>query len=263
MSRPPTLLFTLNLRHLTADGKRAAADLPPVQLHYIAASQLQSLLRSVEGIAGMIAYPAEPEIRISGPTGEFVVRVKDGQLHLVSWSSAHKGGTATTAEIIAAVTEQEPEKPTATRHESRPPLKPMKRPPSAAREKMTMIALALAIVLVNSFTIWILTRPPRSVVGKVRLLAPESAERLLADVAGAYETGKGDGDRRLDIRRDGSAQRTKFGAAGTVKDMQNFTVQGAESAGKRVLLTSRKSLITVKDSLSVVMFGDTYTRVTK
>lgn len=261
MSKTAALLFTVTMRHLAADGRKAAVDLPPVQLHYIAVNQLQMLLRAVEGIAAMVTYPAEPEIRISGPTGEYVVRVKDGQLHLVSWSSAHKGGPASPAEIIAAVTAADADEPVTPTRRDAPAA--AKRPvaKSAAREKLTMAALVVAIILVNSFTIWILTRPPRSVAGKYQLLPPEPAERLLAEVAGAYETGKGDGDRRLEIRRDASAQRWKFGPGGTVKDQQVFTVQAAETAGKKALVTSRKSLITVKDSRSIVLFGDTYTRV--
>src|SRR3990172_1565761 len=103
MTKNATLLFSVTLRHLTTDGRKAAADLPPVQLHYVAPEQLHALLRSVDAIAAMTAFPAEPEVRINGPTGEFVVRIKDGQLHLVSWSSAHKGGPATPAQIMAAV----------------------------------------------------------------------------------------------------------------------------------------------------------------
>lgn len=251
-----TLLFSVTLRHLTADGRKAASDLPSAQLHYVAPDQLHSLLRSVDAIAAMVTFPAEPEVRITGPTGDFVVRVKDGQLHLVSWSSAHKGGTATPAEIMAAVTAQEVDEPATPARRAAPAGK------KGIGDKLALVALGLAIVLVNSFTIWILTRPPRSVAGKYRLLPAEPAERLLAEVAGSYETGKAAGDRRLEIRRDASAQRVKLGNDGTIKDQQSFTVLPAESAGKKALVTSRKSLITVKDNLSVILYGDTYTRVT-
>lgn len=252
MTKNSPLLFSVTLRHLTADGKRAAADLPPAQLHYVSPDQLHTVLRAVNAIAAMVKPPAEPEVRITGPTGDFVVRVKDGQLHLVSWSSAHRGGAATPAEIVAAVTTEEAE-------ETRVPTATVM--PGRAREKMTLVALGLAILLVNCFTVWVVTRPPRTLAAKAKLLPPEPAERLLAEVAGAYETGKSPGDRRLEIRRDASVQRVKLGSSGAIKDQQTFTVQPAEANGKRVLVTSRKSLITVKDNVSVVLYGDTYTRV--
>lgn len=252
MTKTTTLLFSVTLRHLTADGKRAAADLPPANLHHVSPSQLHTLLRAVNAIAPMVALPAEPEIRISGPTGDFVVRVKEEQLHLVSWSSAHKGGAVSPAEIMVAVSGEEPAE---TVSRGAPAV------PRRAADKLSLVALGLAILLVNCFTVWVVTRPPRTLAAKAKLLPPEPAERLLAQVAGAYETGKSSGDRRLEIRRDASVQRVKLGPGGAVKDQQTFTVQPAEANGKRVLVTSRKSLITVKDNVSVVLYGDTYTRV--
>src|SRR5690349_8993207 len=99
MSQQPDLLFTIALRHLSADGKRAGADLPPIELNYISLKQLRSIVQGLESLAPTIAYPAEPEVRITGPTGKFVVQVKANQLHLVSWSSAHKGGVVSSAQV--------------------------------------------------------------------------------------------------------------------------------------------------------------------
>lgn len=245
--------FSISLRHLSNDGKFAAANLTPAVLHDVAPEQLHALLRAASAIAGMVKYPVEPEIRIAGPAGNFVVRLMDGELHLVSWSSAHKGGPATPSAVMAAVLGDTPE------------VLPETRPKTAGQrqsgDKLSLVALGLAIVLVNCFTVWVLTRPTRTMAAKARLLAPEPAERVLAEVAGAYETGKSAGDRRLLIRRDGSVQRVKLGPDGSLKDQQAFTVQPADAEGKRVLVTSRKSLVTVRDSLSLVLYGDVYTRV--
>lgn len=254
MTKPAVQLFSVKLRHLSADGRNCAADLPSVQLHYLNVNQVRSILASLEGIAAMVKPPAEPEVRISNPRGEFVVHVRNGGLHLVSWSSTHKGGAVTPAQVIEVLTQDDP-KPqaraaVATRGTSSP-----------LREKLTLFALGAAIVAVNCFTVWILTRPPRSLLGEYRLLPQESAERLLSEVAGAYETGTAPGDRRMEIKPDASVRRVKFGPGGSIKDEQTFTVQPAESKGMKALLTSRKSLITVKDSLSVVLYGDTYKRV--
>ena len=257
MSKPATLLFTLSLRQLASDGKKAGANLPNAQLHYISVKQLETLLQSMARLAPSVAYPAEPEMRISrGGRGDFVVRIKTGQLHLVSWSSAHKGGVVTPEQIVAAVAGED------GGEEAQPAGAAAGGATRSWRERLTLVGLAAAVVAVNAFTVWFLTRPPRGFVAKYRLLEPERAQRVLADVAGAYQTGKGPGDRRLEIKPPGSAQRIKYGNEGIVKDQQNFDVKPVDAAGTLALLTSRKSLIKIKDNTSVVLFGDTYTRVT-
>ncbi len=46
-----------------------------------------------------------------------------------------------------------------------------------------------------------------------------------------------------------------------MKDVQTFEVKPVEAGGNVALLTSRKSLIKVKDNVSVVLYGDTSTRM--
>lgn len=255
MSKPSTLLLTVSLRHLSVDGKKAGADLPPAKVPYVSPDQLRKLLTAVETLAPSIAFPAEPELRIIGGPGEFVVRVKGGELHLVSWSKAHKGGVYTAEQIVAAITDEGAEEEVAA---------------SSGggggrnwREKVTMALMGLAIVGINTFTIWFLTKPPRSLVGDYRVLPAERAERIITEVAGTYETGKKPGDRRLEIVTPATGKRLKYAPGGAVKDVQTFEVKPVEAAGSVALLTSRKSLIKVKDNVSVVLYGDTYTRVQK
>lgn len=256
MTPVTNLLFTVSLRHLASDGKRAGKDIPNAQLHHVSIKELRVVITGLEKLAPGVVYPAEPEARISGPTGEFVVRVKDGRLHLVTWSTAHKGGAGTAAEILAVITGQE-EQPEAVRG-TRPAVSSGS---TTLKQKLTLFALGAAIVAVNTFTLWLLTRPPRTMLANYRLMAPEQAQRILADVAGVYETGRQAGDRRLEISKDATVQRIKLGPEGSVKDAQMFTVQAAEANGRPALLTSRKTLITIKDNISVVLYGDTYSRV--
>ncbi len=124
--------------------------------------------------------------------------------------------------------------------------------------------LAVAIVAVNAFTLWFVMKPPRTLTPKFTLLDPAPAERLLTEVAGVYETGGAPGDRRLEIKPDGGIQRIKFGLNRVPAQKQTYTVKAAEAAGKPalVLVTKNQSLITIKDPLSVVLYGDTYTRIT-
>lgn len=256
MTKPGNALFVVNLRHLAPDGRKAGVELPNSQLNYIPAKQLRQVLIAVAELAPSVTYPVEPELRIAGPAGQFVVNVKAGRLHLVSWASSQKGGEMSVAQIYAAVTgEQADDAPRQARGGAGAPAK------GGIRENLTLVALGIAIVAVNAFTIWFVTRPPRTLLPHYTLLAAEPAGRVLKDVAGSYETGSGSGDRRLEIDANGSVQRIKFGAGRTVKDRQTFSVQAADAGGKSALITSRKSMITIKDQLSVILYGDTYTRV--
>jgi hypothetical protein len=193
--------------------------------------------------------------------------VKAGQLHLVSWSAAHKGGVVTPAQVIEAVGgDEKGEDATTPAGKSRAPMKAQAKVKAGAsggdlKEKLTLVMLGIAIIGVNCFTVWFVTRPPRTLTGDYRLLPNEEAQRVLTDVAGAYETGRGSGDRRIEITKDGNVNRIKFGSGGSVKETQNFTVKPVEAAGNKALVTSRKSLMTIKDPTQVTLYGDTYKKV--
>jgi hypothetical protein len=259
------MLFTVARKHLSPDGKRASSDLPSAETHYVSEKEVLVLLKNVALIAATVEYPTEPEITLTGPTGKFIVRVKGGQLNLVSWSTAHKGGPASAEQIMAAISGEQTED--VPRPSSRAAGKTAASRPassgkqSAGSDKLTIAALGIAIVAVNAFTIWFITQPPRSLTGQYQLLSTEQSKRVLQDVAGVYETGKNPGDRRLEVGGDASLRRIKYGSGGTPKDRQDYTVQAAEAAGKKALVTNRKSLVMVKDNISLVMYGDTYTRV--
>lgn len=259
MSTNHVLLFQISLRHLSSDAKKAGATLPDVQLNHVSLKQLRTLLESAAAIAGTVAYPAEPELRLTAPHGKFVVQIKAGNLNFISWSSTTKvGGVISPAQIIAAVSGEEPEKVV---YASSPATSSGSGGASlgSLTPKFNMIMMIVAIVLVNTFTIWFVTRPTKTLAPKFTLLAPEPAERLLSDVAGVYET-RG-GERRLEIARNGGVQRIKFGKERAVAQKQSYTVQAALAAGQNALVTDRKSLITIKDPSTIVLFGDTYQRV--
>jgi hypothetical protein len=253
MSKPGETLYVISLKHLARDGKKAAADLPEVQLSYIPARQLRTLLDAVAALAPSVTYPVEPELRITAPTGSFVVQVKCGKLHFVSWASNQKGGEFTAARIFAIVTGEAANEGARQRHRVAEP--------GRARNKAVLALLGAAILFVNSFTVWFVTRPPRTLLPKYTLLTPESAGRLLGNMAGVYETGSAPGDRRLQILPDGKVLLIKFGTNNSVAEQRKFTVQAAEAAGRPALITSRRSMITIKDSITVSLYGDSYQRV--
>jgi len=264
MSANP-LLLTVSLKQLSSDCKTAGAALPAAELYYVSLDQLGKLLKSLQAVAPTLEPSLEPEVRITGSTGKFVVRVKLGELHLVSWAAAHKGGVVTPADVIAAVGGEADEESAVVQPGKARAVRGVTASAGKSRgsdSKLTYVGLGLAIVAVNAFTVWFITRPPRTLAESYKLLGPDDAQRVLAIVSGNYETGRGQGDRRLEIAKDGAVQRIKFGAGGAPRDRQAYTTQPAEAEGKSALVTNKKTLIRVKDPFSVVLYGDTYTKVT-
>ena len=175
-------LFAVTLRQLSPDLKKASYAYPEIPFGNIPASRLLKLLTSAEALAPHVAYPAVPEIRIVAPSGQFVVQFKDGRLKLVSWAKEAAGGELS-AEQIGKIIVGESDL-----------VEPRGRVTAGAavsiaspgrwRQYFMMTLLGLGILGCNVFTVWILTRPPRSILPKYKLLEKEPAERLLASVAG-------------------------------------------------------------------------------
>ncbi len=258
MSKAPEALYNVALKHLSRDGTKAAADLPAQALNHISGKQLRAVLEAVGALAPSVIPPAEPELNIVAPDGKFVVRAKGGALHFTSWSSQHKSGQLSASRIYSIITGEE-EAAVAERQAS-VGVRGGGRS-GGGGGKGALVLLAIAILAVNSFTIWFVTRPKKTLLPSYTVLPAGPAERLLGNVAGVYETGSAPGDRRLEIDKSGQAQRYKFGNERTLTSKQTFTVVPAEAGGKPALLTSRKSLITVSDSLTVMLYGDSYRRV--
>ncbi len=254
--------FSIALHHLSADAKTARADLPDVKLAGVPGPRLRALLDAMAGLAHSVAYPVAPELRISSPDGMFVVQVKAGQLHFVSWSSARpSSGEVTPAQIYASITGEENEEEAAPIRISGTTGQKAAPRSNKFKNMMTMVGLIAAIILVNSFTVWIVARPKKTMLPTYALMGPEPAERLLTSVAGSYEMGGPTGGRRLKIEKAGKVEWIKFGAEYKPIETKLFTVKAAEVSSKPALITSRKSMIEIKDSISVVLYGDTYKRV--
>jgi hypothetical protein len=248
-------LYNISLKHLSRDGKQAGADLPGVELSHITARQFRTVLDAMASAAETVVFPAEPELRVTTVDGNFVVKAKGGKLQLVSWSSRHKGGEYSAARIYSVITGEETADAARARAEGGGG--------GWLQGKAAMVMLVVAILAVNTFTLWFVMRPRKTLLPKYTLLPAEPAARLLADVAGAYETGASTGDRRIEIDKTGAVQRYKFGPERTPVVKQTFTVQAADAQGKPALLTSRKALITIKDPLTVMLYGDKYQRVAR
>jgi hypothetical protein len=260
MSSQSVPVYDLTLTQLSADGKTAGLELPTIQRPGASAKDLRKLLKAAATLAPTVVYPVVPSIRVAGPNGQSVVNLKEGRLQYVSWGAAQVSEVNPSVDqIVAAITGEELEPDTGFDDTPAAAAGPGG---SKRMQRMLLGALlVVAIVGLNTFSIWEAKRPPGNFLPDYRLLSPEPAERLLGSVAGAYETGGQPGDRRLVIAKDGNVQWIKFGPARAAAERRDLTVKPVAVSGGEGLLTSRNALIRIKDPVTVVMFGDTYTRV--
>ena len=248
--------FSVTLHHLAPDVTRAAKELPDVELPDVAPEKLRKLLEALATLAPKVEYPAAPEMRITAAEGRFLVQVKEGKVRFTSWSLRTGGSDLTPAQIIAAITGEPLDERAGAGASGGSGGKPGSR--------VAKVALLAAVILgSNGATAWMLMRPPpEPMLPPYRLLDPEPAQRLFERVAGTYETGGTEGDRRLVIGRDGAVHWGKFGTNGALVDDTLFTATAAESKGQPALFTTGHALIEIRDPVTVVFYGDTFKRKT-
>lgn len=262
MSAPETF-YTVSLRQLSPDAREAGVSYADTERKDVSAKELRALLRSAACLAPRVAYPLAPEIRITTGAGRFVVQLKDGRLHFISWSSAKsRGGNPTADQIFSIITGQDVEDDTSA---AAPSTGSSDLPKASSTWRWAVGSVAVVVILVvNFYSVWNYRKPPGDLLPPFRMLDPEPAKRLLESVAGNFETGDTPGDRRLEINREGKIVWIKFGPNRTAVERRELTAQGAESSGRSALLTNKKGLITVKeDFASLTLFGDMYLRVTR
>jgi hypothetical protein len=261
MSSAEVSTYDVVLTHLSSDAKQAGIEFSTTQRAGLSTKELRTLLKAAGRLAPHVVYPATPEVRVSAPSGNFVVQLKDGRLQFVSWASLNsRGGNPSAEQIADIITGQVAEGDTGL-DEIAPTTKDE---PRKWRRGLIIGCLAAVFIGANCFTYFHAQKPPGNFLPHYRLMEPAPAERLLSDIAGNFETGAAAGDRRLQIRADGSAEWLKFGAARAIADRKPLILQAVNVAGgTKAILTSRQGLITIKDQATLVMYGDTYLRVAK
>lgn len=251
--------FSVTLHHLAVDLRKAGPEFPDTPARMIAARELRELVEALTALASSTTYPAEPELRIVGPHGRFLVQARNGEMRVSSWSAQAGGANLSPEQILAMILGLEEAEALPARVGG---AKGARRARGSARWKL--VVLAIAIVGSNGVTAWMLTRPPPRVpvalLPEYQLVAPERAQRVLADFAGEYDTGLGEGDRHLSLRADGHARWFVWGADRAVRDEVTLAIQAAESRGRPALLADGLALIEMKDPITLVYFGDTYRR---
>ena len=252
MTAPPQ--FTVTLHHLAPDAKQAGVDFADVELAAIPAEKLHELLEGLASLAPGVAYPVVPELRVAARDGHFFVQVKDGRIRFSSWSLRTGASDLTPDQIFEAIT--------GTAREGAEVLA-RSRNSGGTEPKgryLKIALLAVAIVGSNGVTAWVLTRPAPDLLPEYRLLETAPGRRLLSEITGDYETGSGEGDRRLIIRPDGTVRWAKYGRDRSIIEEVTLTSQPAQTRDRRALLTSERALIEVADVAALVYYGDTYRR---
>lgn len=252
--------FHIVLHHLSSDAKVASAAQPDHDLPAITIEKLRELLVALAATAATLpaVSAATPEIRIKAGKDTLTVRVSEGQLRFVSWETKAGGVGLNVDQIIARVNFSAPRTEPA-------PLRPARMhapagPPEKVPRWLKITGLIAAILVINSISVWMLIKPPPDLLSEFELLPAGASHELLASLAGDYETGNREGDRRLTIQPDGAIQLSKYGQKRAVLEENTKTVRGALAAGKPVLLTDDPYLAEVKDPNTVVLYGDTYKR---
>lgn len=253
--------FKLNFRHLTPDGRELGVRHADSELASVDAAQLREILRAMEKAVAQQSPsdPAAPEIRITSPHGVFMVKTANGRLRLHSWSLKSGTREMTVDEIIETVGGKPPEV------KSHP--HPVAHAPAARSSDSLLgriprwVKVALLVVLfggINAVSGWMLMRPPPDLLPPHEMLSSAATERLLATVAGEFETGSRPGDRWMTIVRTGNIRVVKYGPK---PDETLLTARAALVNGQEVLITSARSMIEIKDADTLVLFGDTYKRM--
>src|SRR5205823_5921967 len=143
--------------------------------------ELQELLEALAELAPRVTFPAEPEVRIAGPHGEFLVQVRNGHVRVVSWSAQGGGSDLPPDRILAIIMGLEQDEGGARPRDGNVAL------PSPRSRYAKIALIGLVLIGSNSVTAWMLMRPPpplpREVLSEYRLVAPERAARIFSEFA--------------------------------------------------------------------------------
>ncbi len=262
MSSSAVMVYDVTLNQLSPDARKAGLEFSATTRAGLTRKELRALLKAAADTATTVGYPLTPELRVVAPTGNYVIQMKEGRLNFVSWASLNsRGGIPTPDQMLEIITGEIVEGDTGL-----PEIEaPVRGEGGSKNWKRAALAVLLVAVVVgvNAITFLQAKKPPGNFLPSYTLLEAGPAERVFAGVAGNYETGGQPGDRRLQIASNGAVQWLKFGADRAVAERREFTTQAVEVAGAPALLTSRQSVIKIKDPTTVTLFGDTYVRVGK
>jgi hypothetical protein len=254
--------YSVILHHLSPDAKQAGAALPDHVVADATIEKLEVLLRNLAKLAEhhKDAPGVTPEIRIQTAREELQVRAEKGQLRFDSWDTKVGGLHMTADEIIAMLGGKKIDQAAIARRTaaSRGRTGGGGGMPRGAK----VAILAAVIVAANAASVWmIFFQKPRDLLPRHELLSDDETNRLLKNMAGEYETGATQGDRRLVIAADGTLQIATYGDKKKVLEENILNSHGAKVEGIPALITiNPAAVMEIKNSNTVILFGDTYRR---
>jgi hypothetical protein len=258
--------YSVTLHHLAPGAAAAGLGYPDEQMPTVTAAQLGEMLRALSEVAARLTIyePSTPEIRIKTDREVYVVRTRYRRLCFVGRESLLRGEEHSVEFILATVTGiTEPEVKAATpRVFERPATTSGLNMPSAGFPDWAKITLMLVLVIgCLGGGVWMLLRPTRSLAPKFTYMTSSESSALLVKVAGEYQTGRTEGDRRLIIGTDGTLRLAKYGPAQAIAEEIIRTARGAKQGGQPALATSDPYVMVIKDDDNVVLYGQNYKRV--
>jgi hypothetical protein len=261
--------YSVTLHHLAPGAAAAGLGYPDEQLPAVSNTQLRELLTALSLVASRLTIyePSAPEIRIKTDREVYVVRTRYRRLCFVGREAVLRGEEHSIDYILGTISGlAEPELKTAAP-------RVFERPASVNQAsvrlssgsgfpdwaKITVMLVLSAACLVGG--VWMLFRPARTLAPKYTLLSSPDSSVLLNRVAGEYRTGTQEGDRRLIIGPDGTLRIAKYGPAQAIAEEIIRTARGAQLEGQPALATSDPYVMLIKDTDSVVLYGQSYKRV--
>jgi len=250
--------FSVILHHLSPDAKQAGSAFPD---HPMATASLEQLVELINNLGelstGFHETPGiTPEIRIQTAREELQVRAVSGGLRYDSWDTKVGGLILSPEEIIAKIGGPNvvPKRP---RRVAAAAPAPQDGPP----RWLKLAGLAVAIIAVNATTVWLFFSPPNTLLPRHEVLAEAETRKIFSNLAGEYETGGEQGDRRLVIAPDGTLKLGYYGAKRAVLRESPVNARGAKVEGIPALITiDPPSVVQIKDPNTLILYGDTYKR---
>ncbi len=254
-------MFNVTLVNLSADASAADTAHDRSDLGELPAAQVQALLEQFARLDAVSNADAEPQINLSVRSGKFIVRTGRGKLFLYNArDSAQPYAELTAAEIVSQLLG---EAGAAAEGDVADPADPAAQPAGRPRPANRGIAVAIlaAGLAVNGYTAYsafntqtVNTRPAVTLVTD-----PAEAANRLREIAGTYATGSRPGDRVIEIRADGTALFSAFGAKGA-RSYGSEPFKLGRHGGKFALALRDAGLIEIQNLDTVVYYRDIYRR---
>ena len=156
--------YQVHLHAVAPDGTDAGGKYPDATLETVSEEQLRKLLTAFADLSARLPplISPRPEIRIRFPAGLAMIAPLEGKLFYVSWDIKGRGIKVSVDDIMSIVAATaEGQQPART--DSRAAASGRKAG-TRSRKFVTLTLLGVAIAAINGATVWMLLRPPRTIL---------------------------------------------------------------------------------------------------